>query len=67
MQVQFYNSKLLYKYLPLDTSDLIDQPSDPIHEKVFWALFLLTAFMTSATSWSEANTITPENHSKNHL
>ncbi len=45
---------------PLETRALALQPSDPIQENCPVAFFLFTAFISSATSWSEPNTITPD-------
>lgn len=49
-----------HEHPPEDTRERADQPSDPIHEKLPVALFLLTALMTPATSWSEPKMMTPE-------
>lgn len=45
--------------LPLKARPLPPHPSLPIHAKFPVALFLLTAFISSPTSWSEAKMITP--------
>ena len=49
-----------WKRLPLETRALALQPSEPIQENCPVAFFLFTAFISSATSWSDPNTITPE-------
>ena len=46
-------------YLPWDTKLLALHPSDPIQVKYPVALFLDTALISSATSWSDPYIITP--------
>jgi len=46
-------------FLPSDTRALALHPSDPIQLKCPVAFILFTAFISSATSWSEPKTITP--------
>ncbi len=48
------------EFLPSDTSALALHPSDPIQLKCPVAFNRLTAFINSATSWSDPKTITPE-------
>lgn len=49
---------------PSDTRLRALHPSDPIHENVPVALFLLTARITPATSWSEPKMIAPVKNKK---
>ena len=64
-----YLGKLQYKAdlkdqyllnLPSETNALALQPSEPIQKNCPVAFSLLTAFISSATSWSDPNTITPD-------